>query len=73
MALSSEGVYVAKSSEIANGIRLVVTAKNPSDANAVAQLRGLGFAGLLTESDHHAAHHLAMAKGEPMMGHQHKP
>jgi hypothetical protein len=71
-ALTDEGVYVAKSSAIDGGVRLVVTAKTPSDAKAVAMVRGLGFAGLLTEGDHHAVHHLLVAKGEPMM-HQHKP
>lgn len=71
-ALTEEGMYVAKSSEINGGVRMVVTAKNPSDAKAVALVRGLGFAGLLTEGDHHAAHHLMLAKGEPMM-HEHKP
>lgn len=74
MALSDEGVYAAKSSEIANGIRMTVTAKSAGDAQMVARIRGLGFAGIFTEGDHHAAHHLAVAKGEPMMaGHQHKP
>lgn len=72
MALSMEGAYDAKSSEIPGGVRMVVTAKNPSDARAVAQVRGLGFAGLLTEGDHHAMHHMMVAKGEPMMMHEHK-
>ena len=74
MALSDEGEYVAKSSEITGGIRMIVTAKSASDAKMVARIRGLGFAGIFTEGDHHAAHHLAVAKGEPMMaGHKHRP
>jgi hypothetical protein len=72
MALSMEGAYLAKSSEIPGGVRMVVTAKDTSDAKAVARVRGLGFAGLITEGDHHAMHHMMLAKGEGMMMHQHK-
>ena len=72
MALSAEPDWNAAATEIPNGERLVVTAKNPKDAKAVAMLRGLGFAGIVTEGDHHAMHHLAVARGEPMM-HDHKP
>ena len=72
MALSMEPDWHATASEIPGGMRMVVTAKRPADANAVAMLRGLGFAGIMTEGDHHAAHHLALAKGEPMM-HGHSP
>ncbi len=72
-ALTGEGDYAAESTEIANGVRLVVKAKNANDAAAVARVRGLGFAGLLTEGDHHPAHHWAVAKGEPMMHGNHKP
>lgn len=72
MALNEEGEYAAKSSEIAGGVRFVVTAKNASDTKAVARIRGLGFAGLLAEGDHHAMHHLMLAKGEGML-HGHKP
>jgi hypothetical protein len=71
-ALSEEGEYVASATETADGIRLVVTAKNPRDARKVAVIRGLGFAGLMTEGDHHAAHHMEMARGGAM-GHSHKP
>lgn len=72
MALNEEGEYVAKSSEIEGGVRLVVTAKTTGDAKAVTRIRGLGFAGLLAEGDHHAMHHLMLARGEGMM-HEHKP
>ena len=71
-ALSEEGQYVATATEIADGVRLVITAKNPRDARAVSVIRGLGFAGLMTEGDHHAAHHMEMARGGAM-GHAHKP
>lgn len=47
-----------------NGVRFTVTAKNKADTAQVARIRGLGFGGLLTEGDHHARHHLAIARGE---------
>ena len=43
--------------------------KKPDDAKVVARIRGLGFAGLITEGAHHQPHHLAMAKGEALAGH----
>jgi hypothetical protein len=64
MMLDQSAEYHATSTEIPNGVRFRVTAKNPSDARAVARIRGLGFAGLLTEGDHHARHHAAIARGE---------
>jgi hypothetical protein len=62
--LDQEGEYRAAAQEIANGARITVTATRPNDARMVAQIRGLGFAGLMTEGDHHAAHHLALARGD---------
>jgi hypothetical protein len=53
------------------GVRLTVLSRNPDDAKSVARIRGLGFAGLITEGAHHQAHHLAMAKGEALAGHTH--
>lgn len=61
----------AKTEPIAGGVRLTVVAKNPGDPRVVARIRGLGFAGLITEGAHHQAHHLAMAKGEALAGHAH--
>jgi len=55
--------YHATTAPVPGGLRLTVTAKNSSDEATVARIRGLGFAGLLTEGDHHAAHHMAMARG----------
>lgn len=72
MALGEEGVWIAKSSEISGGVRMIVTPKDPADAKAVAMLRGLGFAGLMTEGDHHAMHHMELARGGGMV-HAHKP
>jgi hypothetical protein len=56
--------YHATAQAIANGARMTITAKNGADLRAVEQIRGLGFAGLMTEGDHHAAHHMALARGE---------
>jgi hypothetical protein len=56
--------YRASASEIAGGAQLRITAKTSSDNAAVARIRGLGFAGLFTEGDHHAMHHLMLAKGQ---------
>lgn len=53
----------------ANGVALTALASNPADAQAVARIRALGMAGLLTLGEHHAAHHLALARGEAMPGH----
>jgi hypothetical protein len=55
----------SSATNITGGVRWVVTAANPADARAVARIRGLGFAGLLTVGEHHAAHHLAVARGDP--------
>jgi hypothetical protein len=63
--------FAAKTESISGGVRLTVLARNPEDTKAVARIRGLGFAGLLTEGAHHQAHHLAMAKGEALPGHAH--
>jgi hypothetical protein len=60
--------YRASASEIPGGARLVVTAKNPGNASIVTRIRGLGFAGIMTEGDHHARHHIALARGEAVHG-----
>ena len=59
--------YRSTVTDIPGGVRWVVTAANPQDQATVARIRGLGFAGLLTLGDHHTAHHLALARGQPMM------
>jgi hypothetical protein len=43
-----------------------VTARDSSNVKLVAMIRGEGFAGLLTEGDHHARHHMALARGDAM-------
>jgi hypothetical protein len=56
---------------IPGGVRLTVVAKRPDDTRLLARIRGLGFAGLMTQGAHHQSHHLAMAKGEALTGHGH--
>jgi len=61
--LDADPRYRAVATEIPNGIRLTVTAKNLNYDALTARIRGLGFAGVLTEGDHHSRHHLAIARG----------
>jgi hypothetical protein len=64
-------VWSAKAEPIPDGVRLIVVARDPADAKTVARIRGLGFAGLLVQGEHHGPHHLAMAKGEVPAAHKH--
>jgi len=63
--------WSAASTAIPGGLRLVVTARTPDDAKTIARIRGLGFVGLLTQGAHHQRHHLAMARGQEILGHGH--
>jgi hypothetical protein len=63
-ALGEEG-YDVRTAEIPGGARMTIVAAS-RDARSVARIRGLGFIGLLTVGAHHAPHHLALARGEPM-------
>jgi len=65
--LAGMAPYRTTVTDIPGGVRFTVTASNAQDVATIAKIRGLGFAGLLTLGDHHAAHHLALARGEPMM------
>ena len=58
--------FAATTTVIPNGARLIVRAENPADQRMVSKIRGLGFIGLLTVGEHHAAHHLALARGDAM-------
>ncbi len=46
------------------GLVLTVVARDPDNADFVARLRGLGFAGLLVTGDHHGPHHVMIARGQ---------
>lgn len=63
--------YTAKTETVPGGVRLTVIARKADDAKLVARIRGLGFAGLMTEGAHHQVHHLAMARGQVLGGHAH--
>jgi hypothetical protein len=63
--------FTAKTEILPGGVRLTVVAKKPDDTKLVSRIRGLGFAGLITEGAHHQPHHLAMAKGEEVPAHGH--
>jgi hypothetical protein len=60
---------VGVSAPIKGGSRFTVTVADTTDRALLAQVRGLGFAGLMTLGNHHAAHHLALARGEVVPGH----
>jgi len=57
--------------ELADGVRLAVSAADPTDAASIARVRGLGFIGLMALGNHHQAHHLALARGDAMADHGH--
>jgi hypothetical protein len=51
----------AKTEELPDGVKLVVTATAPREA---IKLKALGFMGIMVQGVHHQVHHLMMAKGE---------
>ncbi len=53
--------WIAKSEDLANGVKLTVTA---SEAQPLAKLKALGFMGIMVQGGHHQPHHLMIAKGE---------
>ncbi|MFN5597796.1 hypothetical protein [Gemmatimonas sp.] len=58
--------------ELPDGVRLVVTARDSGSEAAIARIRGLGFIGLMASGDHHPMHHLMLARGEAMADHGHR-
>lgn len=58
--------------ELPDGARLVVTVRDGDRQAGAARIRGLGFIGLLATGDHHAMHHLMLARGEAMADHGHR-
>ena len=59
-----------RTEDIDGGVRWTVTSRS-GDPRLVARLRGLGAIGLLTLGDHHAAHHLMIARGGLASEHMH--
>lgn len=52
---------------VADGAKLTVTSTDPEETR---RIRGLGFIGLMAMGAHHQAHHLAIARGEPVHAHR---
>ena len=53
--------WQARTDDLPNGVKLVVTT---SDPRQVVKLNALGFMGIMVQGAHHQIHHLMMAKGE---------
>ena len=53
----------ARTEDLPNGVKLVVTSTDPTQ---VTKLKALGFMGIMVQGSHHQLHHLMMAKGEFM-------
>lgn len=68
-ALNRMQLWRAQLDELPNGARLTLVAVDSTDQRLIARIRGLGFIGLLTVDDHHAPHHLALARGVSVAGH----
>ncbi len=51
----------AKTEDLPNGVKIVVTPANPAE---LVKLKALGFMGIMVQGGHHQPHHLAMAKGQ---------
>ena len=53
--------WSAKTLDLPNGVKLVVTAGDPRQ---VVKIKALGHMGIMVQGGHHQMHHLMMAKGE---------
>ena len=53
--------WQAKTDDLPDGVKLIVTASDPQQA---VKLKALGFMGIMVQGAHHQTHHLMMAKGE---------
>ena len=58
--MNGVGGWTYEPTEIPNGAALVVKVSDPSD---MAQVKALGFIGILAKGSHHQAHHLMIASG----------
>lgn len=67
-ALDALPDFRVTASETSSGATLTVTAERADDARLVTKIRGLGPAGLLVLDDHHARHHLMLARGDAPHG-----
>ena len=53
--------WQARTDDLPNGVKLVVTTADPRQ---VFKLKALGFVGIMVQGAHYQLHHLMMAKGE---------
>lgn len=67
----AEAPYRMTVFDVPGGALVRIVALPGAPPSAVARIRGLGFIGILASGNHHAAHHLAMARGASMGGHIH--
>jgi hypothetical protein len=58
--MNGVGGWTYQPAEIPNGAALTVTVADPGD---IAQVKALGFIGILAKGSHHQAHHLMIASG----------
>jgi hypothetical protein len=65
--LMTEGLR-GEAEEIPTGVRWTVTTTDP---RRLAELRALGFIGIMALGDHHTTHHLQLARGDEVAGHGH--
>ncbi|HEY4217175.1 MAG TPA: hypothetical protein VGM67_08555 [Gemmatimonadaceae bacterium] len=63
MMLDDAGLYHVSIQSHSGGFRMLLTTKNAADSALVARIRGLGFFGMLAEGEHHAMHHMMLARG----------
>ncbi len=68
LQVSADSSWQASTSEIADGVTLTITT---ADANEIAKIRALGFAGFMVQGNHHQPHHLMMSKGQMEHAHHH--
>jgi hypothetical protein len=69
--LAEASPFRATVADVPGGVRMTVTTATAGDAAGEARIRALGFAGLLTVGEHHARHHLMVARGGHMHGGAH--
>ena len=53
--------WTARTEDVPDGVKLVVTTTDPKQ---VVKLKALGFMGIMVQGGHHQPHHLMMAKGQ---------
>jgi hypothetical protein len=58
--MNGVGGWTYEATEIPDGAALTVTVADPAD---IAQVKALGFIGVLAKGSHHQAHHLMIASG----------